>query len=155
MSKIRRIPVPVSGFKPGVPGFVSWVKTAHPAIYRAAQDRLSVMRMDGLGLSSPDDLSEVKVNVQKVAESGGPGAANMILSTFKDLVSVGLPLYQQQKLFDLQLQRAKAGLAPLDTSAIQDSGAIRVGVDSATRNTGLWVVGGLAAALLGYKLLTR
>lgn len=158
MSKIARIPV--SNLPPGVPGLVRWIKTAHPSIYRAIGQRLAAkrVRLQGLGLAMPgDDLSEVKVNVQKVADSASPGSsvANTILSTVKDLVTVGLPLYQQQKLFDLQLSRAKQGLAPLDTSAIADASAFRVGVDSATRNTGLWIVGGLAAAFLGYKLLTR
>lgn len=155
MSKLNRVLLPRSGLPPGVPGFVRWIKTAHPSIYRAAQNRLTAMRMHGMGVASPADLSEVKVNVQKVAETGGPGAANMILNTFKDLVSVGLPLYQQQKIFDLQLQRAKAGLVPADTSALESAASFRVGVDSATRNTGLWIVGGLAAAALGYKLLSR
>lgn len=158
MSKIARIPV--ANLPPGVPGLVRWIKREHPAIYRQLGTRLAAKRhvLQGLGLVSPgDDLSEVKVNVQKIADAAPPGSsiANTILSTVKDLVTVGLPLYQQNKVFDLQLDRAKKGLAPLNTSALADASSFRVGVDSATRNTGLMIVGALLVGLLGYKLLAR
>lgn len=155
MSKIARIPV--STLPKGVPGLVRWIKASHPTIYRGLAERLAVSRgLKGLGLTSPaDDLSEVSVNVKKIADTGGPGVANTILNTVKDLVTVGLPLYQQQKVFDLQLSRAKAGLAPLDTSAISDASAFRVGVDSATRNTGLMIAGAAAIGLIGFALLRR
>lgn len=157
--KIARIPV--SNLPPGVPGLVRWIKAAHPTIYRSLGARLAVarpVRLAGLGIAAPGDgLDEVKVNVTKIADSApaGGSVANTILSTVKDLITVGLPLYQQQKLFDLQLSRAKQGLAPLDTAAIADGSALRVGVDTATRNTALWIAGGLGVAFLGYKLLTR
>ena len=155
MSKIARIPV--SSLPKGVPGLVRWIKMTHPPVYRALAERLAVSRgLKGMGLISPaDDLSEVSVNVKKIADTGGAGVANTILNTVKDLVSVGLPLYQQNKVFDLQLSRAKQGLAPLDTSAISDASAFRVGIDSATRNTGLMVAGLAAAGLIGFALLRR
>lgn len=157
--KIARIPV--ANLPPGVPGLVRWIKAAHPTIYRSLGARLAVarpVRLAGLGLASPsDDLSEVKVNVTKIADSAPAGSsiANTILSTVKDLVTVGLPLYQQQKVFDLQLSRAKAGLAPLDTQALSDASALRVGVDSGTRNTGLMIAGILAVGGIAWALLRR
>lgn len=147
MQKLR-IPVS-SSLPPGVPGLVRWIKATHPAIYSKLSARLAHMPLQGLGLTDPNATAVT------VADSGKPGIAQTILSSVKDLISVGLPLYQQQKLFNLQLKRAELGQPMLDTQALSDASAIRVGVDSQTRNTGLWIVGGLVAALLGYKLLSR
>lgn len=146
MQKLR---IPVSNLPPGVPGLVRWIKLAHPAIYSKLSARLANAPLRGLGLTDPNATAVT------VADSGKPGIAQTILSSVKDLISVGLPLYQQQKLFDLQLKRAQAGLAPLDTQAISDASAVRVGVDSSTRNTGLIIAGVGAAALLGFALLRR
>lgn len=150
MSKIARIPV--SSLPKGVPGLVRWIKVAHPAIY----DNLARVvrahttpggKLSGLGLTDP------AATPITAADSGNPGIAQTIVNTVKDLVAVGLPLYQQQKLFDLQVKRAQQGLAPLDTARIADMSAVRVGVDSDTRKTGMLIAGGLAAALLGYAVL--
>jgi len=147
MSKIARIPV--SSLPRGVPGLVRWIKVAHPAIYRGLSARLAHAPLHGLGITDPNATAVT------VADSAKPGVAQTILSTVKDLISVGLPLYQQQRLFDLQVKRAQAGLAPLDTSAISEASALKVGVDSGTRNTGLIIAGLGAAALLGFALLRR
>jgi hypothetical protein len=146
MSKIARIPV--SSLPPGPVGFVKWLKVAQPPIYRAVAARFAARGVSGLGLDAPtaDPV---------VAAAAKPGIGQQILDTVKDLVQVGLPLYQQNKLFDLQLKRAQAGLAPLDTAALADASALRVGVDSGTRNTGLIIAGVAAAALLGFALLKR
>lgn len=143
MSKIR---IPVSTLPRGVPGFVRWLRVAHPRIHGDLAARLRDRGLAGMGLTSPEAVS---------AAAAQPGTAQTILSTVKDLISVGLPLYQQNKLFELQLQRAKQNLAPLDTSAIADSSALRVGVDSQTRNTGLIIGGSIAAGLLALALIRR
>jgi hypothetical protein len=146
--KVARIPVS-SGPK-GVPGFVAWVRAAHPTIYRQLAMRLRGAQLNGLGLVGPSLATAADPVAVAAAQ---PSMAQTILSTVKDLVSVGLPLYQQNKIFDLQLKRAQAGLAPLDSSALADISSVRVGVDAATRNTGLMIAGGAVLAFLGAKAL--
>jgi hypothetical protein len=165
MSKIARIPV--STGPKGVPGLVSWVRMAHPAVYRQLAMRLRTARLNGwgdqtvrgfgsLGFALPDGNAQMVTASDPVAvASSTPSMAQTIVSSLKDLVSVGLPLYQQNKIFDLQIKRAQAGLAPLDTSTVADLSAVRVGVDSATRNTGLMIAGAAVLGLVGYKLLSR
>lgn len=145
MSKIR---IPVSNLPRGVPGFVRWVKATYPQVYRGYNGRIANLAVTRMGFALPG--TEVGI-----AAADKPSLANTILSTVKDLIPTALQTYQQSKLFDLQLSRAKQNLAPYDTAALENMSAIRVGVDSQTRNTGLLIVGGVAAAFLGYKLLSR
>lgn len=145
--KIARIPV--STLPAGPVGFVKWVKFAHPKVYRAVAARMAASGQ--LGLVSPTTVTADPVT----SAAAKPGVGQQLLDTFKELVTVGVPLYQQQKLFDLQIARAKQNLPPLDTSQIADATALRVGVDSGTRNTGLIIAGVAAAAVLGFALLRR
>jgi hypothetical protein len=148
MSKIARMKVPVSTLPRGVPGFMVWLRRAHPRMHGNVVARMSD-QLAGLGLSPPTSVPEVAAAADK------PGMAQQILSTVKELVQVGLPLYQQDKIFKLQLRRAEQNLPPLDTSALADASAIRVGVDGATRNTGLMIAGAVGLGLVGYALLRR
>lgn len=142
MSKIARIPV--SNLPPGVPGLVMWIKRTHPRMFAELSDR---MNNYGMGLDAPNP--DLAVAAQQ------PSTAQTILNTVKELVPAALSMYQQNKLFDLQLKRAQSGLAPLDTAAIADSAALRVGVSQDTRNTALIVAGIAGAAILGFAFLRR
>lgn len=146
--KIARIPV--STGPKGIPGLVRWIKATHPPIYMGLAQRLSTRGvLNGLGIAD----SSLTALPTTAADSGKPGIAQTILNTVSELVKVGLPLYQQQKVFDMQLKRAAAGQPMLDTAAVADLSSVKVGVDSATRNTGLMIVGGLAGGFLLYKLV--
>lgn len=81
---------------------------------------------------------------------------NTIASTLANAAAAFLPLYQQQQVFAAQLARAKAGLPPLDTSAvINPNSGLNVGLNPATQKTLLIFAGIGAAALLAHKLLGR
>lgn len=149
-----KIRVPVSTLPPGVPGFVRWLRVAHPRLHGELAARLRDRGLAGMGLVLPTGVSASAPAVVNAAATQ-PGVAQQILSTFTELVKVGLPMYQQDKLFKLQLQRAQQNLPPLDTSALADASALRVGVDTQTRNTGLIIGGAVAAAILGFALLRR
>jgi hypothetical protein len=147
MSKIARIPV--SNLPKGVPGLVRWIKTAHPVLYRQLDNKVrAVAAMHGLGVTDPNAAPGTAI-----AAADTPGWGSTILSTIKELLPTALSTYQQTKVFDLQLKRAQLNQPPLDINALSDAAALRVGVDSQTRNTGLWIAGGAVAALFGYKLL--
>lgn len=148
MSKIARIPIS-SDLPKGVPGLVRWIKASHPAIYNQLAYRLrAVSGVHGLGWADP-----TATPATPIAAASTPGWASTILNTVKELLPTALTTYQQSKVFDLQLKRAEAGQPMVDTAALSDAAALRIGVDSATRNTALYAVGGIVAALLGYKLL--
>jgi hypothetical protein len=143
MSKITRIPV--SDLPRGVPGLVRWIKRTNPRMYAELSDRLDNY---GLGVADP--------NADPVTTAAAkPALAQTILSSVKDLLAVGLPLYQQNKLFELQIKRAEQDKPPLDASKIADGSAMRFGADSSTQNTVLIVAGIGAAALLGFAFLRR
>lgn len=151
MSKIARIPV--STLPPGPVGLVKWVKFTHPKIYHALASRLAAANqlqgyMDGVGVLDPgtDPVA---------AAAAKPGIGQTIVDTLKELVTVGLPIYQQQKVFDAQLKRASMNLPPLDTTGIADASGFRVGLDQGTRNTGLMIAGLGAAALVLFAVLKK
>jgi hypothetical protein len=148
--KIARIPV--ADLPPGVPGLVRWVKRVHPSIYRALAARMAVSgQIAGLGLVMPDAAATPVA----AADSKAPGIANTILSSLTDLIKVGIPAYQQNQIFKLQLDRARKELPPLDTTAISDAAAFRVAADSGTKNTAMIVAGTLAVGLVGFALLRK
>lgn len=140
--KIARIPV---SSEAGVPALVRWVKRTHPGIYMEL-DRKMRRQLFGLGLVAP-----AGDNVQAAAAQ--PSMWANLTSTLKELVAVAAPVYQQKKIFDMQIKRAEAGQQLLDTSAISDISSVKVGIDSSTRNTALWLAGGLALAFVGGKAL--
>lgn len=148
MSKIARIPVS-SGPK-GVPGLVRWIKAVHPSIYNGLAQRLATTQvLNGLGLVD----SSLTALPTAAADSGKPGIAQTIVNTVSELAKVALPLYQQQKLFDLQVKRAQAGQPMLDASSLSDLSSVKVGVDSSTRNTLLYGGLALAGVFVALKLL--
>ena len=84
------------------------------------------------------------------------GAVGQIISTITQAAAAFLPLYNQQQLLRVQLERARAGKPPLDTSAYESATqGINVGVNRSTQNTLLWLAGGLAGVYLISKLLKR
>lgn len=148
MSKIARIPVATT-LPAGVPGLVRWVKFTHPAIYHALSARLAAAnQLQGVGVLDPSTDPVTAV-------ASKPGIGQTIVDTLKELVTVGLPIYQQQKVFDAQLKRAELGQQPLDTRGLSDASALRFGLDSGTQNTGLMIAGLAAGALVLFALLKR
>lgn len=149
--KIARIPIN-NDLPVGIPGFVRWLRVAQPAVHRALALRLSnASRLNGLGLVGPTATDASIVN----AAADKPGLAQTIVNTVKDIASTVLPLYQQKKLFDMQLSRAAAGQPMLDAAQLSDASSVKVGVDAGTRNTGLIIAGVLAGGFVLSRLLGR
>lgn len=126
-------------YKPGIPGFLDWVRIRHPQVWQAAQ---SSPTMAGLGA---DDA----VVVATSPETAKPGTLATIISAISDTASKLLPVYQQQVEFKTQLARAQAGQPPLDLTNYTGNAGYRVGLTSSTSNTFLIIGGVLAATLLG------
>lgn len=133
----------------GWSGFSNWLQAKHPQVYREVSRRLTNSgALSGLGFAAP-------VSDPIVAAAQNPSLLDKITSTIKDVVAVALPAYQQKKIIDVQLARAKQGLDPLNLNELSDLSSVKVGVDSSTRNTGLIIAGVLAAVLIVPKLLRR
>ena len=62
-----------------------------------------------------------------------------------------LSIEQQKQLNELNIQRAKQGLAPLDTSQYQTG--VQVGLSSTTQQTLLYVAGGVGLVILLSSLM--
>lgn len=166
------------GAAPGFPGFFGWLAATHPELYARAQAALpdyatqygksgngaNINVMAGLGALGADDvLQDVSApdfsgqafnfGITDSTPLPTSNFADTIANTVKTLASSILPVIGQQKILDVQIQRAKAGLPPLDTSQLSDAAGLNVGLTSSTQKTFLMVAGLGAAALIGMSLL--
>lgn len=164
MAKQIKLPVKTTA-SPGFPGFVGWLADTHPKLYAyvAASDPDTVMDMEtrrnpGSLLSGyrPASVLNGLGDVATTA-TGASSSATGVAQFVQTVVQAGaqiLPLVQQQKVLKLQLQRAQAGLPPLDVGAyIDPNQGINVGVTPATQKTLLWIAGGVTGAFLLSRLL--
>lgn len=84
--------------------------------------------------------------------------SDTIANTIKALASTVLPAVNQQKILNVQLQRAQAGLAPLNTSsinALNDAAGLNFGLTGSTQKTFLLIAGLGAGALVLHSLMKR
>lgn len=166
------------GAAPGFPGFFAWLADTHPELYSRAQVALPYyatnygksggnapnIAVAGLGALGADDvLQDVSApdfsgqafnfGITDSTPLPTSNFADTIANTVKALATSILPVVGQQKILDVQIQRAKAGLPPLDTSQLSDAAGLNVGLTSSTQKTFLMIAGVGAAALIGMSLL--
>jgi hypothetical protein len=161
MKKIR-LPVATNASR-GFKGFIGWMQEVHPRLYSimtategdfiAGQEnaRSSGSMLSGLGLVDPStNIMGQEVSPGSTVSASSPPTGSVVdqfIQSVTRAAAVLLPLSQQQKVLNLQLQRAKAGLPPLNVGAyIDQNSGINVGVTPATQKTLLYLGGGLAAA---------
>lgn len=142
----------------GTRGFLQWLQQNQPAIYRRARPHLvkqAGTALAGLGLTAPDPATTA-------AETAAPKSWT---DSLKDIVMAASQAYlstqqikTQQKVVDLQLQRAQAGLPPLAID-MQNIGlqppSVQVGVASDTMKYVLLGVGGLGLLYVLGKVLGK
>lgn len=140
-----------AGATPGYPGFVGWLAATHPKLYSV------------VSASAPEPLMAIE-NMRNPASrltgtEGGtppPSALQNFVTTVVQAGATVLPLIQQQKVLKLQLQRAQAGLPPLDVGAYIDPNAgFNVGINPGTQKVLLWLGGGVVGAFLLSRVLGR
>lgn len=84
--------------------------------------------------------------------SGNQSGGESWLDTAQRLIQTGLATWQQKQIMQINIDRAKQGLAPISGA---DAGLqVGVGLSDQTR-TMLWVLGGGALALLAVMALSR
>lgn len=138
------------GAAKGFPGFVAWLADTHPKLYSyvAASDPSTVAMLEQRHVSGSV--------LGDVAETPAKPAIQQLIDTVVNAGAAILPLVQQQKILKLQLQRAKAGLPPLDVGEYVDPNAgLNVGLNPATQRLLLWLGGGAVAAFVLSRLLRR
>lgn len=175
---------PRKGAAPGFPGFFGWLAATHPQLYamsqaalpnratqygksgagaRLAGPSLVMPGMHGMGATdsviqdvSGPDFSGQAFNFGVTDSTPLPTSnfSDTIANTVKALATSILPAIGQQKILNVQLDRAKNGLPPLDTTGLIDpNSGLAVGLNKGTQNTFLMIAGIGAAALIGHALL--
>ena len=130
---------------PGQRGFLIWLNTKLPHVYRAIEQRnpnlFGKINISGFGLVEPTE-----------AASTAPPKSSWI-DSISELAKVYLTTSAQKKMCDLEMKHAQAGLPPLDLEQYQPG--VNVGVSGGTQTMLLWGVGILGAVYLLPKLLGR
>lgn len=132
----------------GTKGFLEYTRRALPHVYKAVERELrSAGQLSGMGLVAP---------VSDVATEAPP--SKTLADTIREIAQIAGQAYitreqmqAQDKILNLQLQRAQQGLPPLNIDPVQfglPQPSVGIGLDSATTKTLLWVGGGLALALM-------
>jgi hypothetical protein len=155
----------VSALPPGKRGFMLWLRSAQgfPQVYnnlRVVSPQLVNATLAGLADIAPADLPAYQLPTFEISNPGVPSlsvaddsATESWISTVKNAASAVLQVNQQRQVMDMQLQRARAGLPPLDVSAYTDAAAYQVGLNQSTQRTLLIGAGILVGGFVLYKLL--
>lgn len=114
--------------------------------------------MNGGGFTGDTSLDYWISAVDSVAPGAGTAAANQaattgidFLSSLRDVVGTVALTIQQKQILDVQMQRMRAGLAPLETS--QYGLGVNVGFSPDTMR--MLLIGGAGLAVLLLYLSTR
>lgn len=157
---------PRPGAAPGWPGFFAWVASVSPDMYdylrvslpNFVEDRQSFR--SGAPALGAIDFSWPTPDVQIPSLSSTEGqtdstplptttATSQIIDTVKQAAAAFLPLITQQKLLQINVDRARQGLPPIDTASYESaSQGINVGVNRSTQQTLLMLAAGIGAVYL-------
>ncbi len=137
------------GAKPGWGGFFGWLAKVHPQVYNDVR----VRQADVVSAIEGDHATG---SVMGEIAATSPTTMQNVINTITAAGAAILPLVQQQKILKIQLERAKAGLAPLDADAyVGQNTGLNVGLNAGTQKTLLYLGGGLVGALVLMRLLKR
>lgn len=128
----------------GTKGFLLFVKKAFPTTYRVMRQQLQTgARLSGLGITDPTKTASEAPMSKSLAD------------TLRDIAQVAAQTYltkkqidAQNRILNVQLQRAQSGqeLLPIDPATYGlPSPSIGVGLTGDTKQTLLWIGGGVAA----------
>lgn len=153
-------PRTLNPYSTGMRGFWAWARVNNPRLYAAG---LPAMRqrtaMAGLG-----QTTGTAFNAAVAADNVGPTSPSIIDKVKEILMGVSQAyltseqMKAQKKVLDMQLQRAQAGLPPLDINMQQyglTGPSVGVGIESNTLRYLGWGAAALAAVYLIPKFLKR
>lgn len=151
--KINMMQLP--GNPRGMRGFFAWLRNVQPGVARAVGVKLRrPTTLSGLGITAPTDVTTTE---KPVAPSLADKVKDLVLGVSQAYLTYE-QMQAQKKVMALQLERARAGLPPLDINMEQyglTGPQVSVGLSPTTRN--LLIAGGigLGAVYLLPKLLKR
>ena len=136
----------------GTKGFLQWMAVALPRTYRGVKRDLQVSaQVSGLGLIEP------------TATATEAPMSSSLATTLKEIAQVAAQAYltreqvqAQQKILNLQLERARQGLAPLNidpTTYGLPSPSVGVGLTADTKQLLTWGAIGAGALFLFSTLI--
>jgi hypothetical protein len=120
---------------------------------------LGDVTVDLMPLNAPDVQVPVMPAVEGVT-NGAPlpttTASSSIIDTIAAAAQAFLPLVTQQKLLNINVDRAAKGLPPIDTAAYESASAgLNVGANRSTQNTLLMLAAGIGGVFLLSSLLGK
>lgn len=139
-----------SNLPAGMKGFLAWMAREQPIMHERLLNRIHSGTLGDIGLTAPVNTE----STQPVSSSVADTIKNTLMA-----LSQGYLTYEQtraqSKVLDLQLQRAKQGLPPLDinTESFGVGPSVSVGLSPGTKTMLMWGGIGLAAVILLPKLL--
>jgi hypothetical protein len=142
----------------GTRGFLQWLAANQPAIYRRARPHIAkqagrALSLAGFGLTDPATTA-----AETPAPKSWTDSLMNIVTAASQVYLTREQMNQQNKVLNLQLQRAQAGLPPLDID-LQRIGLqppqVQVGVAGDTMKLVLLGVGGLGALYVLGKVLGK
>ena len=94
--------------------------------------------------------------VSSGAPTKTPDTTSQLINTISSIGSSALSLFQDQKLFNLNLQRAAQGKPPINAAAYMNANSgINVGLNAGTQQTVLLAIAGLGGIFLLSKLMKK
>ena len=132
----------------GMRGFFAWLNATQPGIARAAWVKLgNPATLGDLGIAAP---SQVATTQTAVAPTTADKIKDIVLGVSQAYLTYE-QMRAQKKVMDMQLQRAQAGLTPLDINMEQyglTGPSVSVGLSPTTRNVLIYGGAALAAVYL-------
>lgn len=141
-----------SNLPAGMKGFLAWMAREQPILHSRLINRIQSGTLGDMGLTAPVNTD----STQPVSSSLADTIKNTVLA-----LSQGYLTYEQtqaqKKVLDLQLQRAKQGLPPLDinSESFGVGPSVSVGLSPSTKQLLMWGGIGLGAVILLPRLLAR
>lgn len=128
----------------GMKGFTAWLAQAQPAVHARFIKHVTRPALHGLGITSPDIVAVE--STQPVAKSTADKVKDIVMALSQGYLTVQ-QMNAQKKVLDLQLERARQGLPPLNLDMQQyglTGPQVSFGVTSDTKT-----MLGIGAAILG------
>lgn len=138
----------------GAAGFLEWLKRYQPLFYNKLKEQIPAGTI-GMGALSDGATGDTAANTT----TASPSFMDSVSSILTGLGTAYLTKTQvdaQQQLWNVQLQRAQAGLAPLSINPAQyglPGPQVGVGLSASTQTFLMWGAIGIAAVYLLPKLL--
>jgi hypothetical protein len=145
----------IPGNPRGLRGFFAWLGMTQPNIGRAVLIKLRhPVKLGDLGIASPEQVTTAQ---GPVAPSTADKIKDLVLGVSQAYLTYE-QMQAQKKVMALQLERARAGLAPLDINMEQyglTGPSVSVGLSPGTKQLLIYGGGALAAVYLLPKLLGK